>query len=262
MSRLRPAVLLLAFLSAVLLVSAAPPAARAATPATAARAILAFLPDRDRGIEQPQPGDPGFDPPSILSTLNSEPRFALGLSSATQGRYEQAQALLDITQGTRVSTAAYSPRTAPELAFFHERGMPGGLFQGFLDAKDRAASAPADIVPGLLGQSVPGGTAYAGVSDRDNIEALAAVNEAGRVDLVSLGHSDNVARRALRLLDRKQFVVAGLPPGQEGAKQLELLLQGSPPDALVIAMQTPPPAASPRLLPTGVAGLGDRKSVG
>jgi len=231
-------------------------AAGAKVPIAGKRAILAFLPDRDRSEAEPQPGDPGFDPPSILSTLNSEPQLALGLSSATQGRYEQAQALLDITQGTRVSTAAYAPRSAPELVFYDEPGTPGGLFQGFLDAKDRAASAPADIVPGLLGQNVPGGTAYAGISSRTNIEALAAVNEAGRVDRVSLGHSDSVAARALELLRDSRFVVAGLPTAQPGARQLELLLQGAPAGTLVIAMQTPPDVGSPRLLPTGVRGLG------
>jgi len=260
MSRLRPAVLAL-FAVSIALLACLPSAAVAAGVdplggSGAKRAILAFLPDRDRGEEQPQPGDPGFDPPAILATLNSEPTLALGLSSATQGRYEQAQALLDIGQGTRVSTAAYSPRSAPELVFYHDPGMPGALFQGFLDAKDRAASAPADIVPGLLGQSVPGGTAYAGISDRTNIEALAAVNEAGRIDLVSLGHSDDVAERALGLLARKRFVVAGLPTAQAGARQLEALLKAAPADTMVIAMQTPPDVASPRLLPTGVRGLG------
>jgi hypothetical protein len=255
-ARPRPAAGALAFLVCFLLVCVATPAAHAAVPASAQRAILAFLPDRDRGIETPQPGDPGFDPPSILSTLNSEPKLALGISSATQGRYEQSQAMLDITQGTRVSTAAYTPRSAPVLTFYHEKGLPGGLFQGFLDAKDRAASAPADITPGLLGHSIPGGSAYAGIAGRDNIEALAAADEAGRVGLVSLEHSATVAERALALLNQRRFVVAGLPPGQKGAQQLEILLNQAPPGVLVIAMQTPPPAASPQLLPTGVAGLG------
>jgi hypothetical protein len=254
MAPLRTAVLAIAVLIGALSVPAAP-AAAATTPSNG-RALLVFLPDRDRGVEEPQPGDPGFDPPSILSVLNSEPTLALGLSSATQGRYEQSQALLDITQGTRVSTAAYTPRSAPTLTFYHPPGATGALFSGFLDAKARAESAPADIVPGLLGQKVPGGTGYAGVSDRDNIEALAAVNQAGRIGEVSLGHSADVARRGVRLLDTKRFVVIGLPPPPVGPQQLDWLLRNTPSGTLVIAMQTPPPVGSPRLLPTGVAGLG------
>jgi hypothetical protein len=270
MSRLSPAALLLAagsaLLTALCLTAFVPAAfAQAGSPGSPVvvpqavggpRVILAFLPDRDVGPDAPQPGDPNFDPPSVLSTLNSEPTLALGLSSATQGGYQQVQALLDITQGTRTSTAAYSPRRAPALTFYPFDHDTQALFQGFLDAKDRANSAPAQIIPGLLGQSIPGGTAYVGVSDRDNVEAIAAVNEAGRIDEVSLGHSRSVAQRALDLSLDRRFVVAGLPPAQTGAHQLDLLLKRRPQDTQVIVMQTPPAQNAPALLPTGVAGLG------
>jgi len=64
MSRLRPAVLAL-FAVSIALLACLPSVALAAdaTPGGGGvkRAILAFLPDRDRGEEQPQPGDHGFD---------------------------------------------------------------------------------------------------------------------------------------------------------------------------------------------------------
>ena len=37
------------------------------------------------------------------------------MSSAAQGQYDPVQALLDITQGTRVSLSSYTPKRPPEL---------------------------------------------------------------------------------------------------------------------------------------------------
>src|SRR5438552_4108380 len=81
---------------------------------------------------------------------------------------------------------------------------------GWLAAKARADSAPADIRPGLRAESVPGGAAYAGVTGRSQIEAVVAANLAGRIPTVSLGHAADLPRRVAALLKRFRLVVAGL----------------------------------------------------
>ena len=55
------------------------------------------------------------EPPLESGVLDRRAReqLSLGLSSAAQGRYDPIQALLDITQGTRVSLAAYKPKRPP-----------------------------------------------------------------------------------------------------------------------------------------------------
>ncbi len=123
--------------------------------------------------------------PGVLTALDERGALSLGLTGATQGRYDPAQALLDLSAGTRTSIAAYSPDDPPELAFYREGG--GGLFQGWLAARARAETAPADIVPGMLGSSIPGGTAYAGVGGRRPREGGGAADRAGRVAIASLG---------------------------------------------------------------------------
>lgn len=227
----------------------APAAAHAAQRPTV---LLAFLP----ALEQAPP-DPSFVETPILDRLDQRPALSLGLTSATQGRYDRAQALLDMTQGTRVSRAAYKPKQEPNLALFAEGG--GGLIQGWLDARARAEHTPAEVLPGLLGESIPGGTAYAGTASRENVEAVVAANREGRIKQVSLGPSATLAARAQRLLGRHSFVVAGLPAGEKGDAVVDQLLAAAPRDELVIVMQTPPKRRAPQLLPTGVLHLGSDK---
>jgi hypothetical protein len=178
----------------------------------------------------------------------------LGLVGATQGGYDETQALLDITQGTRVSSAAYRPKEVPMLTYFQQGDM--ALFQGWLDVRARADSAPADIVPGLLAQSIPGGGAYAGVTGRAQLESVPAAGEAGRIGLVSIGSADDVAKRAQGLLTKRRFVVAGLPTNAPGDAAVQQLINHRTPNELLMVMQTPPQAMAPQLLPIGILGLG------
>jgi hypothetical protein len=225
----------------------APATARAATPSQRT-VLLAFLPFDTRATND------GIKKPSILDRLDFHPELSLGLVGATQGGYDQTQALLDISAGTRVSSAAYKPKKVPMVTFYRQDDV--ALFQGWLDARARAESAPADIVPGLLAQTIPGGGAYAGVSGRSQIESLPAANEAGRIGLVSIGKADDVARRAQKLLTQRSFVVAGLPTGEPGDTALEELIDNRKPDELLLVMETPLPARAPQLLPLGVLGWG------
>ncbi len=213
------------------------------------RVLLAFLP----ASEEPLP-DPTQPPSTILERLDQRRALALGLSGAVQGTYKQTQALLDISQGTRTSLGAYHPRLPPELAFYEMDG--GGLFQGWLEVGDRARKAPADVRPGLLGESIPGGTAYVGVAGRSQLEAIPAATRAGRIGLVSVGPASTVADRARRALDVRRFVVVGLPTGAPGGLALNELIASHEPRDLLIVMQTPPDLRAPQLLPTGVLGLG------
>jgi hypothetical protein len=226
----------------------APAAARAAPAPPDRTVLLAFLPFDTRA------SDDGIKKPSILERLDFHPELSLGLLGATQGGYDQVQALLDMSQGTRVSQAAYKPKKVPEVAFYRQDDM--ALFQGWLDARERAESAPADIVPGLLAQTIPGGAAYAGVSGRKQVEALPAVNRAGRIGLVSIGKADDVAKRAQRLLGERRFVVAGLPTGEAGDTAVDRLIARRTSNELLMVVETPLPARAPQLLPTGVLGLG------
>lgn len=225
----------------------------AATPADAAartpRVMLAFLPTN----EDP-PEDPGVPPVSILERLDQRTALALGLTGAVQGTYKQVQAYLDISQGTRTSLSAYKPREPPELAFYQEGR--GALFQRWLETRDRAESAPADVLPGLLGASIPGGTAYVGVTGRAHLEAITAVDRAGRVGLVSIGNSRDISGRAREALRERRFVVVGLPTGAPGGVALNALIANHEPRDLLIVMQTPPDFRAPQLLPTGILGLG------
>ena len=192
----------------------------AATPSSSAPSCSRSCRSTQRPSQRPD-----SQQPSILDRLDFHPELSLGLVGATQGGYDQTQALLDITQGTRVSSAAYKPKEVPVLDLLPAR-TTRALFQGWLDARARADSAPADIVPGLLAQTIPGGAAYAGVSGRAQLESIAGRRtRPGGSALVSIGKADDVARRAQRLLTQRSFVVAGLPTGEPGDAALEELIK-------------------------------------
>jgi hypothetical protein len=257
----RPLALLIALACAALtLVPASAPAAgpvahiAAATPAiTGPTALIALLP------VDLQPPPPGVERPSVGELIDGHPELALGMVSATQSGYSPQQALLDITAGTRTSRGTYDPRDPPEMSLLPlERGGRAGrgLIVNWLAAVARAESAPADIVPGLLASSIPGGAGYAGIAGETNQEAVLAATRAGAVRSVSLGRGDSVAARAQALLARHRLVVALLPPGYAGDRQLDQLIASRRAGELLIAMEDPPPFSGPQLLWTGIAGLG------
>ncbi|HTN24587.1 MAG TPA: hypothetical protein VL120_11410, partial [Solirubrobacteraceae bacterium] len=134
---------------AVLLLALVVAAAAAAGPARAAqpRAVLAFLPSG--GEDNPKP---------ILDRLDARPQLALGLVSATQGRYSPEQAVLDMTAGSRTSAAVYNPVTAPAIELVTGGDRSGFIF-GWSKVVKRADTALAEITPGLLASRIPGGAA-------------------------------------------------------------------------------------------------------
>ncbi|HEU4701950.1 MAG TPA: hypothetical protein VFS37_05650 [Conexibacter sp.] len=221
-------------------------------------ALIALLPV---DLEQPPPG---VQRPSVAVLIDGHPELALGMLSATQSGYSPQQALLDVTAGTRTSRGTYDPHEPPDMSLLEippadplrPRVLPTGLIVNWVAAVSRAESAPADILPGLLASSVPGGAGYAGIVRETNQEALVAATRAGVVRSVSLGRGDDVAVRAQALLRRHRLVVALLPPGYDGDRQLDQLIAARRPGELLIAMENPPPFSGPQLLWTGIAGLG------
>jgi hypothetical protein len=226
--------------------SAAVPDADAAAGAPGAqargpRAVLAFLPARDN------------DPQPVLDRLDERRQLALGLVSATQGRYTPEQMVLDLSAGSRTSRALYDPKTPPELELV-ARGDGSGSISGWSEALKRASSAPAEITPGLLAGQIPGGAAYAGVPGR-NVEAVVAADRAGVVATVSLGTAATLSDRVAGLVARHQLVVARLPTAAKGDAVLDELLRDRRPGDLLLVAQAPPPEGVAQLLPAGAIGI-------
>ena len=195
-----------------------------------------------------------FERESTLNQLAQRPQLAIGFNGATQGAYSRVQALLDLTQGTRVSKAAYKPKEPPELGFV-VNGDSGRILDWALAAR-RADKAPADTVPGLLAGSIPGGAGYVGISGQGQPWAVAAGDRRGRIARVSLGSARSVGERVQRVLADRRLVVASLASGPLGERALDQILAARAHDELVIVMKAPPDRRAPQLLPMGIAGLG------
>jgi len=216
----------LALAGAVLLLAPAPAAA------APRHAVIAFLPGSQDGV---------------LRALDARPSLGLGLAGATQGRYSPGQALLDLTSGSRTAPAAFAPGAVPGLGL-----GPGERVAGWAGAVRRAASARAEIRPGLLAGSIPGGAAYAGVTPTRDV--IAAADLRGRVGAVSTGSAGSLATRVRALERRFALVVVDLPPLPRGGAPLDALLARRDPRGLLVVLRAPPRASGPQLLPIGVAG--------
>lgn len=152
-----------------------------------------------------------------------------------------AQTYLDVSQGARVSTRIYDEDLPPL------RLGPDGQISDWGFIAERADDAPADLVPGLLGETV-GSTAYVGVRGASNQAAVIAADASGRVGSVDLGTRATLNKRMARAVQKHALVVAEVPPGPG------LTLFPRNRNLLVIAMAAPP-AGEAELLPTG-AGFG------
>jgi len=238
-----PAVLAAALTLAAAL--AAPAAAQASDP----RVVLAFLPEG--GDDNPKP---------VLDRLDERTRFALGLVSATQGRSSPEQMVLDLSAGSRTSRAVYTPEEPPLLELVRGGDASGFVF-GWNQALERAESAPAEIMPGLLASQLRDGAAYAGVAGRTHVEAAVAADRKGDIAEASLGPAATLADRAGALLASHRLVVVGLPTAAKGDEALDDLLRNRRADDLLIVVQTPPRARVPLLLAIGVVGLSSSGSL-
>jgi hypothetical protein len=248
----------------ILAALAVPPGAtaRAVVPAAhhaaaGRRVLLAFLPAPEHVAKVPPTvNSPPSPSETVLARLARRRQLSLGLLGPTQGSYNQDQAFLDFSAGTRTSAASYS--TAAPWPMRLVRAGTAGWIDGWLPNKRRAKNAPATVDLGLLASSLVGGGAYVGFSRRRGIEGATASDEQGTVRRVSMGPAVTVGFRAQQLLVRHPFVVASLPPRGLGVRQLEGLIAHRRPGELLMVLQAPPQERAPQLLPIGIAGLDHR----
>ncbi|HZV72637.1 MAG TPA: hypothetical protein VFF79_02875 [Conexibacter sp.] len=251
--RLRRLVLWLVAMGAAL-GTVAVSSAHASAPA-AARVLLVFVPAHQPPAYTVQPPlQPGqrTSAQRLFDEIAGRGELSLGLVSASQGAYTTQQAVLDISQGTRVSQSTYSPSGVPDVFLRHAGSV--GEIAGWRGVLARAATAPQTIDPGLLAGSIPGGAGYVGVAGLSHLDAVIAADRRGRVAEVSLGTAGSIAARTVTALRTRLLVVADLPPDALGARALDTLLAARAAGVLVLVMQTPPDAGGHQLLPLGMTG--------
>jgi hypothetical protein len=180
--------------------------------------------------------------------------LSVGIMSASQGRYSATQLLLDIGQGARIATSAYSSSEPPPLSLQTSGGQ--GVLEGWPRARARAAAAPQELTPGLLAGQIPGGAGYAGSSTTRSLDGILAADRSGRVAEVSLGPDGTLVPRALALLARRRLVVADLPSGPRGLASIGRLERERPAGTLLIAVQRVVGVHGGELLWAGLGGLG------
>ncbi len=188
--------------------------------------------------------------------LASVPGLSVGIMSAAQGSYSAEQLLLDITQGARIASSAYSPRQPPVMSLSPtNRYRTAGTIAGWPAARTRAETAPQLLRPGLLAAQVSGGAAYAGAIDSDTLDSIAATDRGGRVAAVSLGAPPTLLARIAALRRTHRLVVADLPAGRTGVESLRALNATRPPGELLLVLQRARAPRGHELLWAGAAGL-------
>ena len=182
--------------------------------------------------------------------------LSVGIMSAAQGRYSQAQLALDISQGARVATSAYPHSTPPPMTLLQLGSS--GLIEGWQAARRRAEQAPQLLRPGLLASETPGGAGYAGISESAGTaypDSLVAADRSGHIAAVSLGSASTLTSRVEELARRKLLIVADLPGGGEGEADLHALSAARAAGELLIVVQRPGARHGGELLWTAVGGL-------
>ena len=200
---------------------AAPAAAAQAPAGHEARVVIAVLP---------------FG--TTVSEIAAVPGLAPGLVSAGLGSVPRAQTWLDTSQGNRVNETLYDG-PLPPLEFTGGR-VPPAAWQRVLE---RAESAPAQIVPGLLGSTLEDAGIPVAVDERGGLASLIGVDRDG-------------AARAVDANDCSSGCGPGLTVTRLGPGQLAALAGRLGPDDMLIAVADGTDSEQ-QLLPAGVAGLGE-----
>jgi len=215
-------------------------------------AVLAFLPT---GVVAPvHPAErTGSRDDAFEAALASVPGLSVGIMSATQGANSTRQFLLDLSQGARIASSAYTGALPPGLSL--TTAGAGAVVAGWQAARRRAEDAPQLLRPGLLASRIPGGAAYAGITGADDVDGLAAADLNGHVAEVSLGTAPTLLARLGSLSRDKRLVVVDLPGGEEGYRDLQALSAERPPGRLVIVVQRVASPAGQELLWVAAAGL-------
>ncbi len=166
--------------------------------------------------------------------------MGVGLVSAGIGEVPPAQTLIDVGQGARTNPSLYgSP--VPPLRLDPGSGLlpPHVPAAAWRQIRERAADAPADLRPGLMGTSLGRAGAAVRADPPTGQGGAILVDEAGAIPRVTC-RSDPCPRVAVRALalDGLNALVGGLRAGD-----------------LVIALGRPPPVSN-RALAIGAAGAG------
>ncbi len=191
--------------------------------------------------------------PTDEAALASVPGMSVGIMSAAQGAYSTSQFLLDVTQGARIASSAYTSPLPPVLS--PVPAGPGALVAGWPAARRRAEDAPQLLRPGLLASRIPGYAAYAGIAGTGDADAMAAAGLHGHVAELSLGTPSTLLARTGALSRERRLVVVDLPAGTAGYRDLRALSAERQPQQLVIVVERVPSSAGRELLWVAAAGL-------
>lgn len=169
-----------------------------------------------------------------LASVSSAEGVSPGLMSAGIGGVPAAQTYLDITQGNRVSESLYES----ELPFvrFGATGVAAVDWDAIIE---RAESAPADVVPGLLASTLEEAGLAAQADKGAGLGRLIAADRAGRI-------TPDPAKDCIPLRCGVLRVIAA------EETELEGLAGRLAPGDMLIALERPPPAF--RTLTIGIAG--------
>jgi len=192
--------------------------------------------------------------PAGEQLLASIPGASVGMMSASQGHYSPAQLALDIGQGARIASSAYTQDATPLLTL-HRKGANGWLIEGWAAARRRAQDAPQLLSPGLLASQIPGGAGYAAVAGTGAPDAAVAADTGGRLAAVSLGQPSTLLARVDALQLSRQLVVVDLPGGHEGRAALHTLAATRSPGELLLVVQRTSNTRRGALLWSAAVGL-------
>jgi hypothetical protein len=162
--------------------------------------------------------------------------LAPGVLSAGIGKVPSPQTYLDITQGNRVSESLYDD----ELPYLR-RSADGIRVNRWRAVIERAESAPAEIVPGLLASTLAGAGVPMGADPAAGAATLLAVDREGRIDPIDPARCP--ARGCM-----------GVSVEEATLDRLPALVDRLRGDDLLIAMERPPPGF--RVLTFAIAGSG------
>ena len=165
--------------------------------------------------------------------------MALGLMSAGIGTVPAKQTYLDISQGNRVDPVLYD-------------GPPLG---GWASLRSRAESAPADIVPGLLGTTLQRARIARRAAGDAGSAALLGVNEAGEIPEARRGCDVGRVDRAIRGKVDQGRTCRGMTIVAATVAHTRALARRLRGPDLLVAFAAPPPRPE-YALAIGIAGRG------
>ena len=192
---------------------------------------------------QPGPPDPGRVVIAVLpygttvEQIAENEELAPGVVSAGLGAVPVAQTFLDVSQGNRANEDLYD-EDLPRL-YLRDGQVPARLWAKVVE---RAESAPANIVPGLLAASLTAAGVPVAAEADSGLATLMAVDRAGTVPI-----ADPVACRA--------GCGTGLSVLRARLADMPALVDHLGPDDLLIAFAAGA-RADQELLPAGIAGPG------